>query len=272
MQNGLSAAIINPNSEAMMRAYYSFRALMNLDPAVQRVHFCLQRAGGQPGAERGNRKWRRLSSRRSVRDSRQSGTSDLRASIVEGTNETRRCRRQRNCWKFRMPWRSSTARSFRHWTVVGKGFEKGTMFLPQLLMSAEAAKGAFEVIKEKMDASGQKQEKKGKIILATVKGDIHDIGKNIVKVLLENYSYDVLDLGKDVPPETIVETAVEKHIRTGGTVCADDHHGAAAWKKPSYSCARQLPGKGDGGRRRADSGICQIPWSRRSTAAMPWLP
>ena len=100
--------------------------------------------------------------------------------------------------------------------VVGKGFEKGTMFLPQLLMSAEAAKGAFEVIKEKMDASGQKQEKKGTIILATVKGDIHDIGKNIVKVLLENYSYDVLDLGKDVPPETIVETAVEKHIQLVG--------------------------------------------------------
>ena len=100
--------------------------------------------------------------------------------------------------------------------VVGKGFEKGTMFLPQLLMSAEAAKGAFGVIKEKLDASGQKQEKKGKIILATVKGDIHDIGKNIVKVLLENYSYDVLDLGKDVPPETIVETAVEKHIELVG--------------------------------------------------------
>lgn len=73
---------------------------------------------------------------------------------------------------------------------VGKGFEKGTVFLPQLLMSAEAAKAAFEVIKSSMEGSGQVQEKKGKIILATVKGDIHDIGKNIVKVLLENYSYD----------------------------------------------------------------------------------
>lgn len=82
---------------------------------------------------------------------------------------------------------------------VGKGFEKGTIFLPQLLMSAE--KAAFEVIKEAMEGSGQTQEKKGVIILATVKGDIHDIGKNIVKVLLENYSYEVVDLGRDVPPE-----------------------------------------------------------------------
>ena len=79
---------------------------------------------------------------------------------------------------------------------VGEGFEKGTVFLPQLLMSAESAKSAFAVLKERMDQSGEVQEKKGKVILATVKGDIHDIGKNIVKVLLENYSFDVIDLGK----------------------------------------------------------------------------
>ena len=79
-------------------------------------------------------------------------------------------------------------------------------------MSAEAAKAAFEVIKDQMQKSGQTQEKKGTIILATVKGDIHDIGKNIVKVLLENYSFEIIDLGKDVPPEKIVETAIEKHV------------------------------------------------------------
>ena len=99
---------------------------------------------------------------------------------------------------------------------VGKGFENGTVFLPQLLMSAEAAKAAFEVIKEKMAEGGVAQEKKGKIILATVKGDIHDIGKNIVKVLLENYGYDVIDLGKDVPPEKIVETAVKDEVKLVG--------------------------------------------------------
>lgn len=99
---------------------------------------------------------------------------------------------------------------------VGKGFEKGSIFLPQLLMSAEAAKAAFEAVKIKMGKSGEIQTKKDKIILATVKGDIHDIGKNIVKVLLENYSYDVVDLGKDVPPETIVETAISQNIKLIG--------------------------------------------------------
>lgn len=99
---------------------------------------------------------------------------------------------------------------------VGKGFEKGTVFLPQLLMSAEAAKFAFEAIKLHMNKNGVVQNKKDKIILATVKGDIHDIGKNIVKVLLENYSYDVVDLGKDVSPEKIVETALSQNIKLIG--------------------------------------------------------
>lgn len=97
---------------------------------------------------------------------------------------------------------------------VGKGFEAGTVFLPQLLMSAEAAKAAFDVVKESLQ--GQTQEVKGRIILATVKGDIHDIGKNIVKVMLENYGYEVLDLGKDVAPETIVDTALRENIRLVG--------------------------------------------------------
>ena len=97
---------------------------------------------------------------------------------------------------------------------VGKGFEKGTVFLPQLLMSAEAAKAAFEVVKESLQ--GQTQEVKGRIILATVKGDIHDIGKNIVKVMLENYGYEVIDLGKDVAPEVIVETAIREKIALVG--------------------------------------------------------
>ena len=79
-------------------------------------------------------------------------------------------------------------------------------------MSAEAAKAAFAVVKESMEASGEVQEKKGKVILATVKGDIHDIGKNIVKVLLENYSFDVIDLGRDVPLETVVEEAIRASV------------------------------------------------------------
>ena len=89
--------------------------------------------------------------------------------------------------------------------TVGDGFEKGTVFLPQLLQAATAAQAAFESIKAKIAASGQAQGSKGKIVIATVKGDVHDIGKNIVRVILENYGYDVLDLGRDVAPERVVE-------------------------------------------------------------------
>lgn len=99
---------------------------------------------------------------------------------------------------------------------MGQGFEKGTLFLPQLLMSAEAAKAAFEALKAHMDTAGQPPVKKDKIILATVKGDIHDIGKNIVKVLLENYGYDVIDLGKDVDPALVAETARREGVRLCG--------------------------------------------------------
>ena len=215
MQNGLSAAIINPNSEAMMRAYYSFRALMNLDPQCSEYisvysgqvaslgQSAVTGASGQAGA---------------AGTAAQAGGADgqqLHTSIVKGLKD-QAVHAAKELLQTQDALDVINSQIIPALDVVGKGFEKGTMFLPQLLMSAEAAKGAFEVIKEKMDASGQKQEKKGTIILATVKGDIHDIGKNIVKVLLENYSYDVLDLGKDVPPELIVETTVEKQIQLVG--------------------------------------------------------
>ena len=99
---------------------------------------------------------------------------------------------------------------------VGKRFEQKTMYLPQLLMAAEAAKAAFGEIREYMEKSGKKGAPKGKIIIATVKGDIHDIGKNIVKVLLENYDFEVIDLGKDVPPEVVVEACKKDHVMLVG--------------------------------------------------------
>ena len=99
---------------------------------------------------------------------------------------------------------------------VGKGFEAGTVFLPQLLMSAEAARAAFGIMKEKMTKDGVERENRGAVILATVKGDIHDIGKNIVKVLLENYGFQVLDLGRDVPPEAVVSAAVREQVPVVG--------------------------------------------------------
>jgi len=95
--------------------------------------------------------------------------------------------------------------------AVGAGFERGSVFLPQLMMAAEAAGAAFEAVKAAM--AGQKENATARcpFVLATVRGDIHDIGKNIVRLLLENYGFDVVDLGKDVPPETIVQAVTEKH-------------------------------------------------------------
>ena len=98
---------------------------------------------------------------------------------------------------------------------VGKAFEEKTLYLPQLLMSAEAASRAFEQVKKKIPAA-ENREVQRKIILATVKGDIHDIGKNIVKVLLESYGFTVIDLGRDVPPETVCQAVEREHCRLVG--------------------------------------------------------
>ena len=100
--------------------------------------------------------------------------------------------------------------------AVGAGYEKGTLFLPQLLQSASAAQAAFEEIKAAVAKNGAPGASKGKIVLATVKGDVHDIGKNIVRVILENYGFEVLDLGRDVPPEKVVEAVRESGARLVG--------------------------------------------------------
>ena len=141
--------------------------------------------------------------------------------------------------------------------IVGKRFEKGTLFLPQLLMSADAAKEAFAVLKETMDRSGVVQDKKGKIILATVKGDIHDIGKNIVKVLLENYGFDVIDLGKDVEPETNRRDSKERAGPAGGIKRPDDDN-VVNMEETIRLLRKEKPDcQGDGGRSRLKSGICR---------------
>ena len=93
---------------------------------------------------------------------------------------------------------------------VGKGFEEKRVYLPQLLMSAEAAGAAFEVLRSRMQAAGDTAQAKGPVVLATVEGDIHDIGKNIVKLLLENYGFRVIDLGRDVSPDAVVEEALRE--------------------------------------------------------------
>lgn len=98
----------------------------------------------------------------------------------------------------------------------GAEFESGKIFLPQLILTAGVAQGCFEVIKNHFAKTGEKSVSKGKIIVATVKGDIHDIGKNIVKVLLENYGYDVIDLGKDVDYQAVVDCAIENNVHLIG--------------------------------------------------------
>ena len=100
--------------------------------------------------------------------------------------------------------------------IVGSKYEKGTLFLPQLLQAASAAQSAFEEIKTAIAKKGAANESKGRIVIATVKGDVHDIGKNIVKVILENYGFEVIDLGRDVPVETVVNTVREKNVHLVG--------------------------------------------------------
>lgn len=199
MQNGLSAGIVNPCSEDMMRSYDAFCALMGYDENF--AHYI---------------------ERYAVRDQEETSGSamdasgmTLAAAIEKGLKEEARLITERLTGELE-PLDIINRELVPALDQVGKGFEQGTVFLPQLLMSADAAKNAFAVIKERFAGENALKEGREKIILATVKGDIHDIGKNIVKVLLENYSFEVIDLGKDVPPEQIVQKAVEEDVKLVG--------------------------------------------------------
>lgn len=132
--------------------------------------------------------------------------------------------------------------------IVGSGYEKGTLFLPQLIMSAETAKSAFKAIQNFMSESGTEEEKKGTIVIATVQGDIHDIGKNIVKALLENYGFNVIDLGKDVPIQKVVETVVKNNVKLVGlsalmtTTVVNMEKTIIELKKADHSCKVMVGG------------------------------
>lgn len=200
MMNGLSAGIINPSSEDMMKAWYAYHALMGLDANCESYidHYSNVQTANAAPSENGRK------TAVSLRESIEKGLKEDAALITSELSETQE------------PLRIINTELIPALNHVGDGFEAGTLFLPQLLMSAEAAKSAFAILKDKMDKSGEVQEKIGTIILATVKGDIHDIGKNIVKVLLENYSFDVIDLGKDVAPEQIVDMVLDKNVKLVG--------------------------------------------------------
>ena len=197
MQSGLSAGIINPLSEDMMRSYYSFCALMNYDENCEKY---IEQYGSQKVQAVTPATKAEMTLKTAIEKGLKEEAHHITAELV----------------KDKAPLDIINEELIPALDQVGKGFEKGTVFLPQLLMSADAAKIAFAVLKDELAKSGESEQAKDKVILATVKGDIHDIGKNIVKVLLENYSFDVIDLGKDVPPEEIVETAIKEDVRLVG--------------------------------------------------------
>ena len=197
MQNGLTAGIINPSSEDMMRSYHSYCALMNYDTNCENY---IAHYGNQEPAKTTVPAGQQI---------------DLKTAIEKGLKEDA-YQTTVALVKTKEPLEIINTYLIPALDTVGKGFEKGTVFLPQLLMSADAAKSSFAVLKEELEKNGGEEKEKEKVILATVKGDIHDIGKNIVKVLLENYSFEVIDLGKDVAPECIVETVVEKEVKLVG--------------------------------------------------------
>lgn len=192
LENGLSAGIINPLSEAMMNAYYSYNALMGFDDNCTEY----------------------IESVSQIQTTTASNSSvmDLKTSIIKGIKEDAAvC--AKDLLKDKAALDVINEYIIPALDVVGDGFENNKIFLPQLLMSADAAKAAFEVIKEYLVVSGQERKSENKIVIATVEGDIHDIGKNIVKVLLSNYGFDVIDLGKDVKCEKVLEETVKNNCK-----------------------------------------------------------
>lgn len=190
MENGLSAAIMNPYSARMMEAYYSFNVVKGLDDnCMDFINFASQQEV-QPTVKHESS----LTLKEAIEKGLKEKSSEITTAML-GENS---------------PLDIVNSHVIPALDDVGKRFEEKKLFLPQLLMSAEAAKASFEVIKAAMAADGN-SVKKGNIIIATVHGDIHDIGKNIVKLLLENYGYNVIDLGKNVPPETVLNAVIENH-------------------------------------------------------------
>lgn len=198
LENGLSAAIMNPNAAEMMKSYYSFRALHGLDDNCTDY---IENIG----------KYAAVAVQSSTAAASSGGleeySGELQRAIVKGLKE-QAANLTIELLETQKPLDIVNEHIIPALDIVGKGFENKIMYLPQLLMSAEASQYAFEQIKKKMAQSKEETVSRGKFVIATVHGDIHDIGKNIVKLLLENYGFDVYDLGKDVPPEKVVDMVV----------------------------------------------------------------
>lgn len=213
LTRGLSAAIMNPHTTSMMAVYTSFRALSARDENFAEY---IEKAPGLVSVPVGevtgvlpvNESNRSVEANSPVDASKK--ISDLQYGIIKGLKDKTRML-SLEMIKTMEPLDLVNNEVIPALNIVGEGFEKKTMFLPQLLMAAEAAKEAFEVVKSEIANSGKTSgASKCAFVIATVHGDIHDIGKNIVKLLLENYGFDVTDLGKDVPPEKVLEAVISK--------------------------------------------------------------
>ncbi len=203
LQNGLSAAIMNPYSADMMKTYYTYNALKGLDPncadyIAHADEFTASAPTQITTAQSGDTQY----------------ASELQYAIIKGFKD-KASEITKELIKVTEPLDIVNHEIIPALNTVGVGFENKTVYLPQLLMSAEAAKSAFEVIKSTMTLCDTKSQKPT-FVIATVHGDIHDIGKNIVKLLLENYGFNVVDLGKDVPAEAIVEKVIELNAKIVG--------------------------------------------------------
>lgn len=207
---GLDLCIINPCSAMMMNSYYSYCALAGYDAdcrkyidvysgvSVTQNVAAASPAGGQSCTSLGNE------------------TADALFDIIINGLSGMSYGKTEELLKTMQPLDIINNVLVSALDAVGKDFETGRKFLPQLMKSAETVKNSFEAVRTHIEKSGEKQEVRGRIVIATVKGDIHDIGKNIVKVLLENYGYDVIDLGKDVAADVIVDTLRRENIQLCG--------------------------------------------------------
>lgn len=197
LQKGLSAAIMNPYSAEMMKSYYTYNALSGNDENCEHYISFAQNVSLSV-----------TSQTPSVCNQTNNSVSELQNAVIKGLKDNAKTLCS-DMLKTKPALSIVQEEIIPALDIVGKGFEQKTVYLPQLLMCAEAAKSAFEVVKQNMKSQQIQTSNKGKFIIATVKGDIHDIGKNIVKLLLENYGFDVIDLGKDVPPETVLQTVLD---------------------------------------------------------------
>lgn len=202
LQKGLSAAIMNPFSVEMMKTYYTYQALMGMDENCSEYIAHAAEFTAVPAQS--------PAASQVPASTNEEASSELQKAIISGRKE-RAGELTKELLAKEAPLDIVQNEIIPALDVVGLGYEEKRVYLPQLLMSAEAAKSAFEKIKHHMLENDNRENKvaKHQVILATVHGDIHDIGKNIVKLLLENYGFDVRDLGKDVPPEVIVDKTIE---------------------------------------------------------------